>query len=67
MAVGLEDQKQHFVLIFVAICIHRWGESINMGTFLRKVGISKNYKFAIIIVNSLMTPLGIGIGMMMRN
>jgi len=64
IALGLQKNVSKILYMFLAISFHKWVESLSIGINLSKSNIDKNYFLKFIILFSLMTPLGIIIGIL---
>jgi zinc transporter 1/2/3 len=65
IGVSLGVNKDEFVALFIAISFHQFFEGIGLGSVLSDLQFSKKYQFVVwlsVLVYSLTTPLGIGIG-----
>lgn len=64
IVVGLEEERREVWSLILAIASHKWAASISLGISLHK-SFDKNYLLIVIllIVFSLSTPIGVGIGM----
>jgi zinc transporter 1/2/3 len=62
IAIGLQDKVSEISYMFLAISFHKWVEALSIGINLNKSNIERNYFFKFIVLFSLMTPLGMVLG-----
>jgi zinc transporter 1/2/3 len=61
MALGLQENGNQIVYMFMAITFHKWVEALSLG--IKHVHINdRSYYFKVILLFSSMTPIGILIG-----
>lgn len=67
IAVGVESSLSSVWTYLIAITLHKWAAAMSLG-----VSMSKNFKdenrtiYTLLLIFSLATPLGIGIGMLVQ-
>lgn len=64
IAIGLQETYADIFYMSLAIFLHKWVESLSIGINLTKSNIDQMYIIRFILVFSLMTPLGIIIGIL---
>jgi zinc transporter 1/2/3 len=62
IAIGLQNSRMEIFYMFIAITFHKWVEALSIGINLNKSNIEKDYFLKFIILFSLMTPIGILLG-----
>lgn len=62
IAIGLQNSRMEIFYMFIAITFHKWVEALSIGINLNKSNIEKDYFFKFVILFSLMTPIGILLG-----
>jgi zinc transporter ZupT len=59
---GLLKDSTEITSMFVIIILHKWNEAYQMGSSLRKGGVSYKQAIVYVLFYSLLTPIGIAIG-----
>lgn len=62
VALGAETTLSAFIIIFVAIIAHKGSAAFALGISMRKQGLIKNTMLKLMLLFSLMTPIGITFG-----
>lgn len=62
IAIGLQGNGSEIFYMFLAISFHKWVEALSIGINLNNSKIERAYLLKFIILFSLMTPLGICLG-----
>lgn len=62
IAIGLQNSRMEIFYMFIAITFHKWVEALSIGINLNKSNIEKDYFLKFVILFSLMTPIGILLG-----
>jgi solute carrier family 39 (zinc transporter), member 1/2/3 len=62
IALGIETALASFIIIFIAIIVHKGSAAFALGVSMRREGLAKNSMMKLMILFSLMTPLGIIFG-----
>ena len=61
MAIGLQENGNQIVYMFLAITFHKWVEALSLG--IKHINMKdRSYYFKVILIFSSMTPIGILIG-----
>ncbi len=58
-ALGIDTQLSHVIIIFIAIISHKTAEGFALGMSMREHQIMKRVSLGLVVIFSLMTPLGI--------
>jgi len=66
-ALGIQPTKAETWVTLTAIITHKWVESISLGVSFVKAGLTKDKILKFLLAFSLMTPLGVMIGMSLMN
>jgi zinc transporter 1/2/3 len=62
IALGVETALSTFIIIFIAIIAHKGSAAFALGVSMRKQGLTKNIMLQLMLLFSLMTPIGIIFG-----
>ena len=62
IAIGLQNNPSDMFYMFLAITFHKWVEALSIGINLNRSNIERGYLLNFIILFSLMTPLGMLLG-----
>lgn len=61
MALGLQENANQIIYMFLAIAFHKWVEALSLG--IKHINMKdRSYYFKVIMIFSSMTPIGILIG-----
>ena len=67
IALGLQRSTKSTISLLVAILGHKWAEALTLGLSFAKTGTAKPMFRNMIIIFSLFTPIGIGLGMILNS
>jgi len=65
IALGLQKNAKSSFSLLLAILAHKWAEAITLGVSFTKANVEKNMFLKMIIIFSVFTPVGIGLGMIL--
>lgn len=66
IALGLSKQARQTITLMIAIIGHKWAESLTLGLSFFKTGTEKPMFIKMIVIFSLFTPVGLGLGMILN-
>lgn len=65
LALGLQDSLGHVLMILIAILVHKGSESFALANKVATSGLNRGRCWSLLSVFVLMTPLGIGLGLLL--
>jgi len=65
LALGIQTVYKKTLFLFIALMIHKWAEAFALGILFVKAKFSKKFFYLIIILFSIVGPVGVGIGIVL--
>ena len=65
ISLGIQSTTKETLFLFIAISLHKWAASLSLGISFVKSGIKKKQFITMILIFSLISPIGIGLGMIL--
>ena len=65
LALGIQTVYKKTLFLFIALMIHIWAEAFALGILFVKAKFSKKFFYLIIILFSIVGPVGVGIGIVL--
>ncbi len=62
LALGIQTNFKNTLFLFIALMIHKWAEAFALGIFFVQAKLSKKNFFLLIILFSLIGPIGVVLG-----
>jgi len=67
LVLGVQVTYGEAVAITIAICVHKWVESLSLGIILLRSGVSSPVGYTLIGAFATVTPVGIALGIVISN